>query len=222
MDYQLKRNQRSLGVRIRVNGDGGVMVSAPVLMPKVMVDKVVVKHIKWIERQRQKTKLHQQVDPMIDWENMLVRYMGKHYPIRQKSDQKELVRLSGMVMWVNAPGKDQVTLKKTAVNWLKQQARREINLRVNKWGKKMQVSYNKIRIAQQKSRWGSCSSTGTLSFNWRLIHFSDEIIDYVIIHELAHVSNPDHSKKFWAMVERYDSKYKYRIKYLKRQRIQLE
>jgi predicted metal-dependent hydrolase len=63
------------------------------------------------------------------------------------------------------------------------------------------VAYRRIRIGGQRTLWGSCSPSGTLSFNWRLVLAPTEVLDYVIVHELCHLRVPDHSRRFWALVE---------------------
>lgn len=76
-------------------------------------------------------------------------------------------------------------------------------------------NYMSIRIGDQKTRWGSCSSDKTLSFSWRLVLAPPEVRDYVIIHELCHLTHMDHSPAFWAMVEGIDPDYKEHRKWLK-------
>ena len=85
----------------------------------------------------------------------------------------------------------------------------------------MQTSYNKITLRRQKTRWGSCSSKKNLNFNWQLVYFEPKIIDYVIIHELAHLTHMNHSKNFWQLVEKYDPEYKKHVGWLKRNGLNL-
>ncbi len=77
------------------------------------------------------------------------------------------------------------------------------------------VTYGGITVRNQVSRWGSCSSKGNLNLNCLLMLCPDEVRDYVIIHELCHLKHMDHSKSFWAMVEKYCPEYKERRKWLK-------
>ena len=63
------------------------------------------------------------------------------------------------------------------------------------------VRYDRIEIRDQRSRWGSCSTRGTLSFNWRLVLAPFEVLDYVVVHELCHLREPNHSRRFWRLVE---------------------
>lgn len=93
--------------------------------------------------------------------------------------------------------------------------------RLEAWAAKMQITYNKITLREQSSRWGSCSSTGSINLNWRLVHAPTAVIDYVLIHELAHRVHLDHSQRFWHLVEQYDPEYRIHRGWLKREGAQL-
>lgn len=77
------------------------------------------------------------------------------------------------------------------------------------------VTYGRIRIAEQKTRWGSCSSRGTLSFNWKLMLAPMRVLDYVVVHELCHLIEMNHSPRFWALLESIMPEYKEYRKWLK-------
>lgn len=80
--------------------------------------------------------------------------------------------------------------------------------RVRYYGKLMGVTWGRITIRNQKTRWGSCSSKGNLNFNYQLYYLEDELLDYVVMHELAHRRHMDHSPEFWQEVEHYCPNYK--------------
>lgn len=87
--------------------------------------------------------------------------------------------------------------------------------RVAYYAEKLGVSYGKITLRQQKTRWGSCAASGNLNFNWLLILAPPEVLDYVVVHELCHRREMNHSQAFWKEVEKILPDYRERQKWLK-------
>lgn len=94
-------------------------------------------------------------------------------------------------------------------------ARAVFEQKVSLYAKLMQVSYGRISIRDQKTRWGSCSGRGNLNFNWRLILAPEEVLDYVVVHELAHRKEMNHSDRFWAQVAAVMPDYRKQRQWLK-------
>ncbi|NPV55044.1 MAG: M48 family metallopeptidase [Anaerolineae bacterium] len=99
--------------------------------------------------------------------------------------------------------------------WYRQQARRVLTERVEHFARRHGFTYSKVRISSARTRWGSCSTLGTLSFTWRLVMAPLEVIDYVVVHELVHTRVRNHSKGFWAAVAVLMPDYKARRAWLK-------
>lgn len=132
-------------------------------------------------------------------------WIYKHYveAVRKKSDDGDL----------RSPirANEDVTL----VNKHKKYARNIFEARVTYFQQFTGGTYNSISIRDQKTRWGSCSGRGNLSFNWRLILAPPEILDYVVVHELCHLTYMNHSKEFWGLVGKVLPNYKDSRKWLK-------
>lgn len=103
---------------------------------------------------------------------------------------------------------EQLAFTEAEISELKEMARGLILPSIEKYAKIMSVSYGKISIKSQLTRWGSCSSIGNLNFNCLLACCPNEVVEYVIIHELCHLKYMDHSKKFWNAVEKYCPNYR--------------
>ncbi len=112
------------------------------------------------------------------------------------------------ILTITSPSNSSVELKKLYELWLMHQAKNYLIERVKELALDYHFLINKISIKRQKTRWGSCSARGNLSFNYKLISYKKDIIDYVIIHELCHLLEMNHSQKFWKHVERLCPNYK--------------
>lgn len=109
----------------------------------------------------------------------------------------------------------EIKLGKKEIADLKKQARISILERLESYSRIMNLTYKKFRLSGAKSRWGSCSGKNTISINWRLVLAPPEVLDYVIIHELAHIAEKNHSPRFWKWVASFDLEFKSHKKWLK-------
>jgi len=105
--------------------------------------------------------------------------------------------------------------RQAVTGWLRECARVELSELVQQYAQKMQVRVGKITIREQKTRWGSCSSQGNLNFNWKLVLMPKRIQEYVVVHELAHRKEMNHSPAFWSIVAAVLPDYSERRKWLK-------
>lgn len=100
-------------------------------------------------------------------------------------------------------------------NWLRRKARKLVHERLVLRAREMGVKYDRVFIRAQRTRWGSCSSRKNISFNWRLVMAPPEVLDYLVVHELAHLIEPNHSMKFWLIVRSYCPRYEQHRAWLK-------
>ena len=106
-------------------------------------------------------------------------------------------------------------LEPEEVKKLKKEARNHLASLTEYWAEKIGVSYGRISIRGQKTRWGSCSSKGNLNYNYLLMLCPDDVIEYVVIHELCHRIYMNHSKRFWEKIEEFCPNYRQARKWLK-------
>ncbi|MGQ3327657.1 M48 family metallopeptidase [Halorubrum sp. FL23] len=102
---------------------------------------------------------------------------------------------------------EQSTVKQVLENTYRRKAREHFSERADLYAERMGIEYEKIEIRNQRTKWGSCSTTGTISLNWRLMMAPPDVVDYIVVHELAHLREPNHSSEFWSLVAEYDPEY---------------
>jgi predicted metal-dependent hydrolase len=213
--YTHKISSRSRSFRLRVEPSGEVIVSTPRWVSQREIERFVENHTAWIAQAQAKVRQNKK-STVSDAEAMI---FGKTYTLKINSTSSSRigVQVAGTELLVTSASLEPTpTQVKTQVNrFLKSTAEKYIVPRTHQLGKKMKISFGTITMREQKTRWGSCSSQGNLNFNWRLVHYAPAIIDYVIIHELAHRTHMDHSASFWALVAKYDSEYQQHRRWLK-------
>ena len=137
------------------------------------------------------------------------RFVAKHteWIIKKLNEDKERQKMKAACQ---IPAPQELTQNQI------EQMKLEFDTKTKKYAAQMNVTYGRITIRNQQTRWGSCSSKGNLNFNYRLFFLPEELRDYVIVHELAHRRQMNHSKLFWAEVEKILPDYKVRRQALKR------
>ncbi len=100
--------------------------------------------------------------------------------------------------------------------WYRRQARAEVASRLDAAVARVDRSYSTLQIRGQRTRWASCSTSGAMSFNWRLLLAPEEILDYVVEHEVAHLDVQDHSERFWSLLERRSPRWREHEAWLRR------
>ncbi len=103
---------------------------------------------------------------------------------------------------------DQTSIQRALETLYQREARDYFQDRADYFAEEMGVEYDQIEIRNQRTKWGSCSTTGTLGLNWRLMMAPPDVVDYIVIHELAHLREQNHTDEFWSLVAEYDPEYK--------------
>lgn len=145
-------------------------------------------------------------------------YLGGERLLRVVREQRKTTRcrciMKQVVLWVPYES-DYEQRKKMLEKWYRKEAEAIITEKAEKFAEQIGVTYEQLRIKDQKSRWGSCSSNGNVNFSWRIIMAPEAICDYVIIHELCHRLYMNHSHEFWGCVHKYCPDYWKHRKWLK-------
>ncbi len=214
ISYTHRTHPRSRSIKIQVKPSGEVVVTTPRFIPKWSINSFVKKSESWIEEQLTKIKHQTQFGETKD----SIKIFGKtyHKKVTLQDNHPVGVKIIDHDFVINPIENKQQKIKNEIDRFLKFTAEKYILPRTKQLAEKMSIGFNKITLREQKTRWGSCSSQGNLNFNWRLVHCPPKVIDYVIIHELSHRKQMNHSQKFWDLVKKYDPEYKKHRGWLKR------
>jgi len=201
MDIEIEKvirtKRKTIGLQI--TDDATLIVKAPFSVDDEMIRKVIFKHKKWIEQKKREIG---ERDPkfspkeFVNGEGFL--YLGKFYRLKIVDDQKVPLKFANE-FYLSRNALPQA--KEVFIEWYKKIAYEKISERVRWYAQKRGFKYNKINITNAQKRWGSCSSNRNLNFSWRLIMAHLSVVDYVVIHELVHLEEKNHTKSFWNKVK---------------------
>ncbi|MCF8242884.1 MAG: M48 family metallopeptidase [Melioribacteraceae bacterium] len=224
-EIKYRQNKRAKYLRISVKPFRGVSVTVPYGVSLKEARKFVDSKQDWIEEQKRKIdaveKKHETV--FSDNEKVTKNHVLKLIP-QMRDDY--LISINETEIKINFPigtehnsDRMQSVIKWSIVRALKKEASEYIPRRVKEFAEKLNLSYNNIRLKNIKTRWGSCSNKNNLNFSVHLMQLPNHLIDYVILHELAHTIEKNHSVKFWKLLDSFTGNAKKLDKELKKYRI---
>lgn len=192
--YQVVRSNRK-SVALVIDNEANLIVRAPAFMPDTAIAEFVRRKRRWInEKQQQVAVFGEKHPPVVVETGESILYLGSNYAIIK--DDVDTVEVSGNEL-ILPENFDLESL----IAWLKEQAMQTITERVALYANIMGVTPGAVKLSEARARWGSCSSKNNLNFAWRLIMCPLSVIDYVVVHELGHITYKNHSPAFWARVK---------------------
>ena len=199
-------------IALEVTSAATLVIRAPLRASKAYIEEMIREKSLWILRKMDEMK-RRPAPPSHEYaEGESFLYLGREYPLHIVDDGRIAIERSDRLYISRTVLPDIRNLLK---HWYMEEARKEIRARCMWFSIKTGHVPATIRITDARQRWGSCTPKGGLNFSWRLIQAPPDIIDYVVVHELVHISQPDHSKKFWAKVQKILPDYLRRRKWLR-------
>jgi predicted metal-dependent hydrolase len=192
--YTLVRTRAARRVSLRVD-DRGLRVSAPPRASLRTVEAALRSHAGWVLRHLDRAE---PPPPLVPGARLAL--LGGHVELSVALGARPQAALDRAAarLEVTAPSED--LLAPVIEHWYREAARAHLGALAVHWAPALGVQPSGLRIGDQRSRWGSCSTSGTISLSWRLLLAPPEVGEYVVVHELAHLRRPDHSPAFWAIV----------------------
>lgn len=199
LDYEIRTSTRRRSLSLRLDADGRLTVAAPHTLPLSVVREFVASRRGWIDAKRALLAAARPAPlalasgarlPLLD--SLLELEVVARAPARCRREAGRLI--------VHAP--DAHAARRVLEGWYRRIAARHFAERIAHFAPRVGRVPRRLTVRAQRSRWGSCSSRGTVSLNWRLLQMPTDIVDYVIVHELCHLLVPNHSSRFWAEVAR--------------------
>lgn len=198
LTYSTKYSDKRKTLGLIVERDKSVVVLAPTGTSQETVDVFVNKKKFWLfEKINYSPKFGEPKPETPFISGKAIPYLGKNYKLDVIIEPLEGIVFDGKFLL----SQQNLQLGKAILEqWYKQKAKEKITPMVEQYAKRLGVEYNDILISDLKYRWGSCTLKGNLNFNWRLIKAPQFVINYIVIHELAHLIELNHSDRFWNIV----------------------
>jgi predicted metal-dependent hydrolase len=211
IDYEVRRSEDATQPRIDVDIHGMTVVlpAESDIDPQELVDD----NARWILEKWRKYEEHREQAPSRRFEpGETFPYRGDDLPIEVRDVNESCVTEDAFVL--SADVVEDSGLQDTLEELYRREARLWFQSRIDHYADQMEVTPGKLELRNQRTRWASCSPQRTLSFNWRLVMAPDDVIDYVVVHELAHLREQNHTRRFWSIVQRFNPEYETHVEWL--------
>lgn len=186
-------------IRLRITSPSSFAISAPHFTPQFVIDKFITEHSDWIIKNLPSPKALPQTLSILDQEFKI---------ITSKTSRDSVVIIDNEhLIYLNTSLPSESHQKKILNQKLRPHALKLINSELKQLKTLFPFQYQKVSIRNQSSRFGSCSSSGNLSFNWQIILFPYPMFRHIILHELTHTIHHDHSHRFWAQLAKFDPQF---------------
>ena len=199
IEHLVKRSLKHSYISVQPNADRFMVLLKTPKVSQSFVENILLEKEAWIRKQISKLQSKKQLSATLEDEVLL---FGEIYSI----DSEEATSLREKLLKIDIDNRIKIT--KSYDVFYKERAKEHISNRVEYFSDLMDLKYSELKFRKMKSRWGSCNSSRVITFNSELIKVSKELIDYVVVHELAHLTHMNHSKEFHSLVDMFidDSK----------------
>ena len=212
IDQIIRTNRKSFALEIKP--DGRLIVRAPKTASDALVKSMVAKKAEWIAKtQRRLAKQYPNLKEKTYKPGEQFWYLGETYPLYFTDRQRPLLDLDGSFYLYQGA---QNRAKNIFIEWYREETRQITADFIQKYVRQYHFKVNQVRITSALTRWGSCSGKNNLNFTYRLSMAPLDVIDYVVVHELAHLKVRNHSKAFWQTVSEIKPDYEGTRKWLKK------
>lgn len=214
-EYDIKYSKRQ-SIQLKIEPGGFLKLSVPLNTSDKTIEDVLKKKGRWVIEKIEMLKLEFNLRQYVTGES--VKFLGQHLHttiIRRDVTRYQLSKVDKELIVVVSSDTSNEVIKGLLIDYYKQELKVVVKKRIDFYQDCFKKKPTKITVRDQKTRWGSCSSKGSLNFNYRLLMAPIDVIDYMVVHEMCHMEIMDHSKRYWNRVKEVMPDYKVYDEWLK-------
>ena len=204
--YNIKKTNRKKTISFIVK-EGYVLVICPKQTSDSYIKKILKIKTNWIEKKLKEQNEYRKKKMKAFEEGEVFFCFGKKLILSLDTSKRQNIKIKEGKLCVRT-NRTNNNIKKMVELWYKKQFKEYLDTNINKIAKYTNIDFNSFKIGNYKRKLGSCNANGDLTFNWKIVMMPEEVINYIIIHELCHIKHFNHSREFWGLVEEFLPDYK--------------